>query len=539
MAEAKSEGQEVSRLAKRAGVVAVFTLLSRILGFFRDAVMTSVFGASVAYDAFIAAQLIPNMMRRLVAEGTLVITFVPLLAQEKEQGGLAAMRRFMAATFGLLLPVLLLIVGFVVVFPQVAVGIIAGGFDPERASQAAVLTRVMMPFLFCVSLVAVAGGALNTQGIFAPPAAAPVLLNISIVSIVLLFRHWFAQPIMAAAWGVLLGGVAQLILQIPFLLREKLLVFPSLNWSHPSLRLLLWRMGPALFGVAVYQLNLVAIGQIASYLPQGQMSCHYVATRLQEFALGIFAVSISVAALPTLSEHAARKDVPALWRTFHRAFGATTFITVPAMVGLFVLAEAIVATLFGHGKFDLASVKMSSGLVQIMALALIPIGSVRVIVPTYYAVGDTRTPVIAATLSMVTTVCAGIYLMNDFQIYGLSTASVMAVFAQVAVLSLFLNKVVRAKVGDSAVDLTDRTANLFVHPIRCFIATLPGAVAIFVCNEQIDWYVLSLPISICYLGILSVIFVCFYGLFARILRISEVELIAGAVMRKLGRRARR
>ena len=208
--EAIKDGEEKKKVARRAGVVGVFTLLSRILGYVRDAVLANVFGASGVYDAFIVAQTIPNLLRRLVAEGSLVIAFVPILASERDRAGRAAMREFTGAVLGVLLPLLIVFSAAGMLFPDVAVKMFAAGFEAERFETAARLTRIMMPYIFFISLVALAGGILNTEGVFAAPAAAPILLNFSIVTAAILFRGYFEQEIIAVAWGVLIGGVLQL-----------------------------------------------------------------------------------------------------------------------------------------------------------------------------------------------------------------------------------------------------------------------------------------------------------------------------------------
>lgn len=525
---------EGDRLARRAGTVAAFTLASRILGYARDAVLANVFGAGVAFDAFIAAQTIPNVLRRLVAEGTLMIAFVPLLSSEREAGGIAAMRRFTGAVLGVLIPVLLLLVGLGVAFPGIAVDLFASGFDTARAELAEDLTRVMMPFLFFISLVAVAGGALNTVGVFAPPAAAPILLNVCIIAGVLGFASAFADPITAAAWGVTLGGLAQLLLQLPFLARRGLLVRPRLDLHNPALVVLLRRMLPALFGVGVYQLNMVVIRQIASYLPRGQLSCYFYASRLEEFALGVFAVSISVAALPTLSEHAARKDPEALLATFGRALRATSFVTLPAMMALLVLAEPIVGTLFRHGQFDRDSAYLTADLVRWMALALVPVGAVRVMVPTYYAMGDTRTPVWAAFASLATTAGLGQALGARYAIVGLTVATVLAAVAQATLLASLLGRRVRMEVG---VPGSASPGLAFLgHAVRCAGAAAPGALAASALADTRTWVEGDNLENALVLGLLGgLLGVTYLGL-ARLLQIPEGAIILRALVRRLPRR---
>lgn len=530
----RSEGaSEAQTLARRTGTVASFTLASRVLGYVRDAVMANLFGAGAAHDAYVAAHTIPNVLRRLVAEGTLMIAYVPLLAEEREKGGLAAMQRFTAAVLGALIPVLVLLVSLGMLFPEVAVTLFAPGFEADTADLAAQLTRVMMPFLFFISLVAVAGGALNTMGIFAPHAAAPIFLNLSIIGCVTAASGAFDAPITAAAWGVTFGGLAQLILQLPFLRRTGMWVRPRLELQHPGLRTLGRRMLPALFAMGVYQLNMVIIRQIASYMPSGQLTCYFVASRLQEFAIGVFAVSISVAALPTLSEHAARKDAEKVFGTFERAFRATTFITVPAMATLFVLADAIVGTLFRHGRFDAGNGALTAELVRILAFALVPVGTVRVLVPTYYAIGDTRTPVKAATASMLTTAGLGLALAPRLEIAGLTFAILAASAVQAVLLALWLGPELRARVGSAP---RRALKGLVGHAIRCLAAALVGTLVTGYLASGRAWFEGDNVENALILGALVTFQGVAYLALAHGLGLTEGALILSALTRRLRRR---
>ncbi|MEM1023302.1 MAG: murein biosynthesis integral membrane protein MurJ [Myxococcota bacterium] len=518
-------------MARRAGIVAVFTLGSRILGYVRDAVLAHAFGAGVALDAFVAAQTIPNVFRRLVAEGTLMIAFVPILTEVRSRDGHPGARRFVASVLGALLPVLVGLTALGVLAPGLLVEAFAGGFDAERAQLAQNMTRVMMPYLFFVSLVAVASGALNAYGIFAAPAAAPMLLNVAVIGVVLLFRDRFPTPIVAAAWGVLLGGVLQALLQFGPLLRVGLATPPRWAPNDPDLRLLLRRMVPALFGVGVYQLNLIVIRQIASYLPFGQLSCYFYASRLEEFALGVFAVSISIAALPMLSQHAVDRDRQAFASTFDQALRATLFVTVPATAVLVGLGKPVVGTLFRYGAFDVESARLTVSLLRIMAVALVPIGFVRVLVPTYYAVGDTRSPVWAAFGSLLTTLGLGLGLGTRFEIVGLTTATTVAALVQAALLGVWLKGRILDSVGEA------KDGQGFGLPwgqlFRCALAIAPWVLLGAWVGPSLDWY--GAPAwtraSALSLGLLG-LSVGYLGT-ARLLGVAEVSLLLNAVGRRL------
>jgi putative peptidoglycan lipid II flippase len=534
-------------MARRASTVAVFTLGSRILGYVRDATLAHAFGAGLALDAFVAAQTIPNVFRRLVAEGTLMIAFVPLLTEERERGGLPAARRFVGAVLGLLIPVLLLITAAGVALPGLFVDAFAAGFDEERARLAESLTRVMMPYLFFVSLVAVAGGALNAFGVFGAPAAAPILLNLAIIACVLGFASRLEAPVQAAAWGVLLGGVLQLALQLPFLARCGLWVGPRWDPRNPAVQRLLVRMGPAVFGVGVYQLNLVVIRQIASFLPGGQLSCYFYATRLEEFALGVFAVSISIAALPTLSEHAARGDRAAFLATFRQALRATNFVTIPSMVGLGALATPIVGTLFRHGAFQPSDADLTARLLTVMAVALVPIGMVRVMVPTYYAVGETARPVWAAAGSLVTTAGLGVALGARLEVLGLTVATASAALVQALLLVVWFRPVVldrwegpAARDPSAASDDASRQEGAVIrdsggwgHALRCALAVFPWIVLARWLSTLVDWYTAPAGFRAAALAGLVGLVALGYAVGAQFLRLPEMEPILAAVRRRM------
>ena len=525
---APGEGETV---AKRAGIVAVFTLASRVLGYVRDATLANVFGASAAYDAFVVAHTIPNFLRRLVAEGSLVITFVPLLAEERRRGGRPAMRSFFSAVLGVLIPLLLVLTAAGVLFPEPLVTAFAPGFEPERAEIAVRLTRIMMGYIFFISLMALAGGALNVEGVFAAPAAAPILLNLAIVGFALGLGSYFDAPIDAVGYGVLLGGALQLLLQLPALARRGLLVVPRLELSHPSLIELLRRMLPAVFGVAVYQINIMVIRQIGSYLPSGQLSCYYNATRLQEFALGVFAVSVSVAALPTLSEHAASGDFGRMRATFRRALLVTNFVTIPSTLALLVLSAPIVGVLFRHGAYGSDAAAMTAELLSILALAMVPVGAARVIVPAFYALGDTKTPVYAALASLVATFGIGHAVKEVYEIHGLVAATSIAAVIQAALLfGLFRRALARRSPGAVLPEVGG--PSLPSHAIRTALAALPGAAVAYWLAQRLDWFVIGKLEGSGFLFGLLVLIGGTFALLSRPLGLEEI----GLVTRALGRR---
>lgn len=436
-----SEASEVSKITRSAGVVALFTLLSRVFGAVRDIIVFHVFGASAATDAFFVAFTIPNVFRRLVAEGALTIAFIPVYTETREKQGPEAARRFANAVFTLLF----LVVGVTVVlgslFSGAMVYAFASGFagDPAQFALASQLTRWMFPYLLFISAVALCMGLLNANKHFAAPAAAPVLLNIAIITSVI-WADLFDPPIFSMAVGVLVGGVAQLSLQIPVLIRRGLLPRPSFQFNQAPVKKLLRLMGPAVFGLAVYQINIVVLRQLASYLPQGQISYYYNANRLTELALGVFAIAIATAALPSLSEQASRGETKALLKTFRDAFVLTNFVTIPATVGLGVLALPIVSVLYLHGQFTLSDATATSHALLAFAPGLVAIATVRVVVQTFYALSDTRSPTEVATVVLFLNTFIGMILVDPFEVQGLAATLSITSAAQAFLLMLLLRR---------------------------------------------------------------------------------------------------
>ncbi|MCB9655864.1 MAG: murein biosynthesis integral membrane protein MurJ [Deltaproteobacteria bacterium] len=474
------------KLTARAGTVGSLTAVSRVLGLAREMVLANAFGAGAVMDAFLVALTLPNVLRRLAGEGVLGVAFVPVLAQVKTDGGLPAMRAFLGALLGVFVPSLIFFTLLGIGFPEVLVGLFAVGFDPERARLAAEMTRIMMPCVCLISLVALASGALNIEGVFAVPAALPMFLNIAVVAVTLCLLPQFAVPIHGVAWAVTAGAVAQLAVLLPLLRRHGLLVRPRLDLGHPALGTLLRRAAPAVLGVGVYQLNIVVVRTIGSFLPSGELACYGFATRLQELALGVFAVSISVAALPTLSEHAARRDGPALWATSKGALCATNFLTIPSAIGLATLARPIVEVLFRHGAFDPESAALTTQLVQILALAIVPIGVVRVVVPVFYALGNTIVPLIGAFVSLFFTIVLGLVLKNTWAVLGLTLATVCAAVFQSALVVLLLPVLMRSRglvssgtaSPPASATRPPARAGVFIHALRCLVAVgFPAALA--------------------------------------------------------------
>ncbi|MFO8111760.1 MAG: murein biosynthesis integral membrane protein MurJ [Desulfosalsimonadaceae bacterium] len=417
---------ENRKVTRAAGIIGISTLASRILGFVRDMILAWFFGAGKLSDAFFVAFRIPNLLRRLLAEGTLTMAFVPVFAEYLEKKGRNEAFAMARSAMRMLSVVLAIITVSGVFGAPLLVYIFAPGFSGETYDITVLLTRIMFPYIFFICLVALAMGILNTMGHFAAPAFAPVLLNVGIIIGALAIAPMMSAPVHGLAAGVLLGGILQLALQVPFLAKKGFRFWEYAPLYHPGIKKIAILMGPAVFGAAVYQINILVGTMLASLLPEGSVSYLYYADRLVQFPLGIFAISTSVAILPSLSRQAAAKDLIALENTFSFAMRFVFFITIPSTIGLIVLKEPIIALLFGRGEFDAASIHMTAYALLYYAAGLCAFSAVRIVVATFYALQDTKTPVKMATISIMANILLGIALMGPMKHGGLALATSLA-----------------------------------------------------------------------------------------------------------------
>ncbi len=432
-----NENRQVTRAA---GVIGIGTLASRILGFMRDMILAWFFGAGKLSDAFFVAFRIPNLLRRLLAEGTLTMAFVPVFAEYLEKDGKNEAFKMARSAIRTLSAVLTVVTIAGIAGAPILVYIIAPGFTGEAYDITVVLTRIMFPYVFFICLVALCMGILNTMGHFAAPAFAPVLLNIGIIIGALVIAPMMKTPVNGLAAGVLIGGLLQLLLQYPFLVKKGFRFWQPAPLFHPGVRKIILLMGPAVFGAAVYQVNILVGTMLASLLPEGSVSYLYYADRLVQFPLGIFAISTSVAVLPSLSRQAAAKDFEALENTFSFAMRFVFFITIPSTIGLIVLKEPIVALLFGRGEFDATSIHMTAYALLYYAIGLCAFSAVRIVVSTFYALQDTKTPVKMATISIIANIVLGIALMGPMKHGGLALATSLASIINFCLLTRVLKR---------------------------------------------------------------------------------------------------
>ena len=419
---------ENSRMVKAAGVVGAATLLSRILGYIRDAAIAWFFGAGLSTDAFIAAFRIPNLFRRLFGEGSLSNVFVPVFTDYITREGQSEAFNLARSALWLLSAVLVVISLFGILLSPLIVHIIAPGFS-DTASKlplTVTLTRIMFPYIFFICLVALCMGILNVLGHFAAPALAPVLLNLAMIGAVLFISPHLNRPVLGLAIGVVCGGVMQLGLQVPFLIRYGIKFWQKTTFFHPGLKKIGKMLAPVIIGGAAYQLNILVSTLLASFLKEGSVSYLYFADRLVQFPLGIFAVATATAVLPGLSRQAAVNDVKALKSTFAYAIKLILFITSPAMVGLIVLRKPIIALLFQRGEFGSDATVLTAHALLYYAIGLWAFSAVRIVVATFFALQDTRTPAQTAIISIIANILFGIMLMRPLGHGGLALATTLA-----------------------------------------------------------------------------------------------------------------
>jgi putative peptidoglycan lipid II flippase len=412
------------RLLKSTLSVSLPTIVSRLLGYVRDSIQAYFLGTGKAMDAFALAFILPNLLRRLTAEGAMATSFVPVFAREKKDKSRAEVVRFADLFFFDLALVMIILVILGVIFAPNLVKAVAGGFRdvPGKLELTTSLARLMFPYIFFVSLAALAGAILNSFHRFFLPACAPVVMNLSVVVAALIFARKSAEPAYVFAFGVVAGGVLQLVIQLPLLRKMGLRFRFGLSFSHPAVRQVGRLMVPAVIGLGVFQITFALSRFLAATLERGSIASLHYASRVEELTLGIFSVALSVVLLPSYSDQAAAGDIPRMKRTMVFSLKLVSLITVPATVGLLVLSRPIVRVLFERGKFDDASTATSALCLFYFAIGLPFISAVKVITPAFFSLKDMKTPVIIAVLAVSVYLGCSLVLMGRMRVAGLALA---------------------------------------------------------------------------------------------------------------------
>ncbi|MFO7877505.1 MAG: murein biosynthesis integral membrane protein MurJ [Desulfovermiculus sp.] len=502
-----------SEIARHASTVAGATLLSRILGFVRDLIVAFALGAGPLADAFFVAFRLPNLLRRLFAEGSLTMAFVPVFTKIGHDQGMEEARCMARSTLFWLLLILGGITGLALIWARPLTLIIAPGFAQDQAvlDVAVQLVRICFPYILFISAVALSMGVLNSLGHFLAPALAPCFLNISLI-LAALTGVWAGLSVpVCLAWGVLAAGAVQWLIQLPALHARGM--FWRGQWSlfHPGVRRVAGLMLPTVFGAAVYQLNVALNTVLASFLAQGSISFLYYADRLVQFPLGVFGLAVSTAALPSLSSLLAQNRKAEFVQTLHTTVNLLLFISLPATAGLIGLNLPLIDVLFGRGAFDASAVQATSAALVGYSLGLPAFCAVRSLVSALYALEDTRSPVKAAVVSLGINLVLGVMLMQVIAHVGLAIAVSLASWGNV----LLLGRALQRHVGRW---FWVQRSLLYMTALSCILG--------LGCSLTASWGWLSLAAIPVWAG--------GYLMATRMMDIPEAKMILSVLKRKMG-----
>ena len=442
MAEESENKKETRQISRATGILSFATLLSRVAGLVRDMVVASVFGAGLVTDAFFVAFTIPNLLRRFFAEGSLTAAFVPTFTDVLQKNGADEARRVARICTTLLLLIMAVVTFLGILCSPWVVKLVGYGFSGVEGKLALtdLLNRLMFPYIFFVSLVALFAGILNVSGHFLMPALSPVMLNLSMIGCALVVAPRLDQPVLALAYGVLLGGLMQLLMQVPMLYRHGYDLRLDFNFRDSVVVRIATLMVPGIFGVAIYQINVVVTRLLASFLQEGSVSWLYYGQRLFEFPQGVFVVSLAQALLPAMSRQIACDDKDGFRDSLRFALSLILIVTIPAAIGLVLCDQAIYSLFFMRGNFTAFDVTQAASALAWYAPGLLFVGISRVVAPSFYALKDTKTPVLVSFWTLVVNAAFGLVLMQWMGHTGLALALTLAAVFNAVTLSILLSR---------------------------------------------------------------------------------------------------
>ena len=518
--EDMNPGSSEEGLLKASSVTGSMTMFSRVLGLARDIVIARVFGVTDAADAFFLANKIPNFLRRLFAEGAFNQAFVPVLSEYRSQKShkeVLTLINSVAASLGGFL--FLFVIFVILIAPWIGFPIAYGFTDePQKFALFVEMFRITFPYLMLISLAALCSSILNAYGKFAVPAFTPALLNMMLIGSSFLLAPHLKTPELALAWGVLIAGFAQLLFQLPFLHQINLLATPKLSRSHEGLVRIKKLMIPALFGVSVTQINLLLDTFIASLLVTGSISWLYFSDRLMELPLGTFGIAIAVVILPTLSRKHAESSGKEFAETLDWALRLVCLIALPSTLGLVLLAEPLLITLFQNENFTTSDVVSASGSLRAYALGLIAFMAIKIFSPGYFSRQDTKTPVRIGIISMASNMIMNVvFYLNGMAHVGLALATSLAAFLNAGLLffGLFRERVFYFQRGWVLYSIQILIANL----VLCLFLIISS-------NELTSWLSWStgaqiLELSVLVFGGMTIYFISLYLLGLRLKHIQR------------------
>ncbi len=487
------------------------TMISRVLGLVRDVIVANLMGAGAAADVFFFANKIPNFLRRLFAEGAFAQAFVPVLTEYQQTVDKEKVRQLIASVSGTLGVLVTIVTLFGVIgSPLITILFGAGWFvdwlndgpDAHKFELASFMLKITFPYLWFITFTALSGAILNTLGKFAVAAFTPVFLNIAIIGAALFISPTLEQPEIGLAIGVFIGGAIQFLFQIPFLVKQKMLVKPRWGWRDPGVTKIRKLMIPAMFGVSVSQINLLFDTFIASFLMTGSISWLYYSDRLLEFPLGLFGIAIATVILPALSRtHSAKSDTQ-FKQTMDWGVRVVLLLGTPAMMGMIVLAGPMLKVLFMRGEFGADDVSMASMSLMAYGSGLLSFMLIKVLAPGYYARQDTRTPVKFGIIAMISNMGFNIILAIPFGYVGLALATAGSATLNAGLLYWGLHKEGVYKVnGDTGKVIA-----------KLFLSAGLMASLIYTVNPDIEqWYAWGLLDSgLCLLGLIGLAAISYF-----------------------------
>ncbi len=433
---------EHRHLLKSASMISAFTILSRIFGYIRDSRIVFLLGAGTAADAYTTAYRIPNLLRRLVGEGAVSAAFIPVFSRYIAENKKKDAWEFANSMLTLITIFLTAFTVAGIILSPLVVRLFASGFGdtPGKLQLTATLNRIMFPYIFLVSLSALAMGILNSFHRFGAPAFAPVVLNLTMIAFSFL-GSLFGDVTRTLATGVVVGGMLQLVIQVPQLLRSGWRIRFKIDFSHPGIRQVAKLMVPVIFGIGIVQINVLVGTQFASYLQEGSVTAIYIADRVMELVLGAYAVAVSTVILPLMSRQAALWQMDELKTTLNFGARIILFITLPATVGLIILRQEIIEVLFQHGDFNATSTALTAWALPFFAIGLSAFSMVKIIVPAFYALQDTRTPVQIAFVAMFLNIALNFVFIRPLENGGPALAtSAAAFFNSFSLLAIFYRR---------------------------------------------------------------------------------------------------
>lgn len=530
-AEGKSERE---KLVGRAGVVGAGTLASRVLGFGRDMAIAALFTRGQT-DAFAVALTIPNTLRQLLAEGAVSSAVVPVLSERLAKGGDEAGRAFFARARGVSLVALVVVSVLGVVFAGPLTELFAPGFHatPGQFERTSTLTQLMFPYIFFMGTAALGMAALNAKKKFAVAAFAPGLFNVALIGAAFALRDPLAargiDPSIALAIGVLLGGVLQVVAQLPALKDIGYAGRPILDFRDPHVREMFRRILPMTLGLGIYYVDLTLSRRFLSELGEGAQSYFFWASRLCDFPQGIFVMALSTAALPSLATFAAKGDLEELASTWAHGMRLSLFVAVPCSVALVALSEPVVVLLFQRGEFDALAAHQTARALAWQGGAIFTVSAVRQLVPAFHSLGDTRTPVIVSGLDLIAFVVLALSLRGPYGHVGVS----MAVAGSSAVQMVLLFIGLKLRLG------TIRGRELASSTAKIAVASVVAGAAAWGAARILSGMGAG-PVARAVPGLAGVLvfgalyFAVVWGLGSR-----ELTELSGPIRRRLARRARR